>query len=43
MSNIQQKEGDGHDEKIIHERAAGDFLLMHRSLWEKLADMILIR
>lgn len=35
MCPLFNKKNDGFDEKIIHERAAGDFLLMHQSLWRK--------
>jgi hypothetical protein len=35
MCPMFNNKDDGFDEKIIHERAAGDFLLMHSSLWEK--------
>jgi hypothetical protein len=35
MSPLFNTKNDGLDASIIHERAAGDFLLMHRSLWEK--------
>ncbi|MBU3968898.1 hypothetical protein KJ991_01645 [Patescibacteria group bacterium] len=35
MCPILNKKTDGTDETVLHERAAGDFLLMHRDLWEK--------
>lgn len=35
MCPLFNKKEDGLNKKIIHERAAGDFLLMHQSLWEK--------
>ncbi|HVB19809.1 MAG TPA: hypothetical protein VNF51_00775 [Candidatus Paceibacterota bacterium] len=34
MCPLFNKKNDGLDEEVVHERAAGDFLLMHRSLWE---------
>ncbi len=35
MCPIFNKKADGTDQNIIHERAAGDFLLMHKTLWQK--------